>query len=304
VDADLALRWMSETGAGPVRDLRDRLAWLAHTADLAVPGTATGRWLRDLSALGHAEIDWPHDRWAVAPAVITPLPCSDGTAVLAGSRRAGLMERLQSTDVSVLTCRPDPATGDLPVPTAVLIQYDCTAGLQAAAADAGIRFSGCAARKLAQRLPPLRPGPEAPPPARGNATLERLDEGMSFVPAGADRDGLYRLRLLGRSTYLQRRHGMWRHCDLAAGVFAEYARRSGISVMRWRPERTACDGPVGTVFVDWGAPLPPLHARALTLCSGLPPRFSSAARTATYTNIPADVAQAVARSLLQRLQPS
>jgi hypothetical protein len=304
VDADLALRWMSETGAGTVRDLRDRLAWLAHTADLAAPGTATGRWLRDLSALGHAEIDWSHDRWAVAPAVITPLPCSDGTAVLAGSRRAGLIERLLSTDVSVLTCRPDPAPRDLPVPAAVLIQYDSTAGLQAAAADAGIRCSGCAARKLAQCLPPLRPGPEAPPPAWGNVTLERLDEGMSFVSAEADQDGLYRLKLRGRSTYLQLRDGMWRHCDLAAGVFSEYARRGGISVMRWRPERDACDGPVGTVFVDWGAPLPPLHARALTLCSGLPPRFSSAARTATYTNIPADVAQAVARSLLQRLQPS
>jgi hypothetical protein len=305
VDADLALRWMSETGAGPVSDLRDRLAWLAHTADLAVPGTATGRWLRDLSALGHAEIDWPHDRWAVAPAVITPLPCSDGTAVLAGARRAGLLERLQSTDLSVLTCRPDPAPGDLPVPTAVLLQYDSAAGLQAAAADARIRFSGCAARKLAERLPPLRPGPEAPPPAGGNETLERLDQGMSFVPAGADRDdGLYRLRLQGRSTHLSLLDGVWRHCDLADGTFAEYARRGGISVMRWRPERDACDGPVGTVFVDWGAPLPPLHARALTLCSGLPPWFSRAARTAVYTNIPADVAQAVARSLLQRLQPS
>jgi hypothetical protein len=303
VDADLALRWMSETGTGRVRDLRERLAWLAHTEDFPILSTATGRWLRDVSALGHAEIDWQHDRWAVAPPVITPLPCSDGTAVLAGSRRTGLMERLQATNVSVLTCRPDAAPGDLPVPTAVLIQYDSADGLQASAADAGVRFSGCAARKLAERLPPLRAGQEAPPPARGNATLERLDTGTSFLPADADRDGLYRLRLQGRSAYLQRQGGVWRHCDLATGVFAEYARRGGISVMRWRAERDASGGPVGTVFVDWGAPLPALHARTLTLCSGLPPRFSSAARTTTYTNIPADVALAVARSLLQRLQP-
>lgn len=303
MDADLALRWMSETGAGRVSDLRERLAWLARTEDFPVAAPAPGRWLRDISALGHAEIDWQHDRWAVAPPAITPLPCSDGTAVLAGSRRAGLLERLESTDVSVLICRPGPAPGDLPVPAAVLIQYDSTDGLRAAAATAGASFSGCAARKLASRLPALRAGQEAPPPARGNETLERLDTGTSFSPASGDEDGLYRLRLQGRPAYLHRQDGTWRHCDLATGVFTEYARRGGTSVMRWRAERESLSGPVGMVFIDWGAPLPPLHARALTLCSGLPPRFSSAARTATYSNVPADVASAVARSLLQRLQP-
>ncbi len=71
--------------------------------------------------------------------------------------------------------------------------------------------------------------------------------------------------------------------------------------MRWRPEPGPGREAVGTLFVDWGAPLPPLQARALVLCSGLVPRFSGMAETAIYRNVPRHVAQAVAASLYQDL---
>lgn len=304
MDADLILRWMSETGAGSISDLRERLAWLAHTEDVTTARSATGRWLRDMSALGHAEVAWQGDRWSVAPPVVTPLPCSDGTAVLAGSRRTGLIERIEKADVSVTTYQPEAGPGSLPVPSVVYVQYDDLEGLKAAAAGTGLTYSPCSARKLAELLPPLRLGGEAPPPAFGNPTLYRFNaEEMAFRPAGSDRDGLYSVRLHGALRYLYRQNGIWHNCERATGIFIEYARAGGVSALRFRVERDYPGGPVGSVFVDWGSALPVLHARALTLCSGLPPRFSEAARTTTYANVPATVASAVAESLQQRLQP-
>jgi len=305
VDADLMLRWMSETGAGSVRDLRERVIWLARTADLHIDGASAGRWLRDLSALAYTEVDWRNDRWAMGPPVVTRLPMSDGTAVLTGSRRAGLVEQIEASEVSVLHHQPASAAGDLPAPTSIFIQYDDVNGLREAAASVGATYAGCAALKLAERLPDVRLGPPAPPPASSNATVERLAEGdgIVFTPSGTDEDGLYRLKLQGRLAHLYQLDGQWHHCGLAVGVFTDHARR-GRSVIRWRGERQTDNGDVGTLFVDWGSPLPPLHARTLTLCSGLPPRLSAAARTAIYGNVPAAVATAVARSLSQWLQPA
>lgn len=297
--------WMSETGAGSIRNLREKVIWLARTADLHISRTSAGRWLRDLSALAHAEMDWLNDRWAMAPAVVTRLPASDGTAVLVGSRRAGLVEEIHASELSVRHHQPAPAAGDLPAPTSILIQYDDVNRLREAAASVGVFYGGCAALKLAARLPKLRLGPPAPPPATSNATVERLAEvdGMVFTPSSTDMDGLYRLKLQGRLTHLYQLDGQWHHCDLAVGVFTDHARR-GRSVIRWRGERHTEDGDIGTLFVDWGSPLPPLHARTFTLCSGLVPRFSATARTAIYGNVPAAIATAVARSLSQRLQPA
>ncbi len=303
MDADLILRWMSETGAGSISDLREKLAWLARTQDTSTSRAATGRWLRDISALGHAEVDWQADRWSVGPPVITPLPCSDGIAVLAGSRRTALVERLEQADVSVITYGPAAALRSLPVPMAVFAQYDGLDGLRAAAIEAGLTYSSCAARKLAECLPSLELGAEAPPPAYGNATLQQFNfQQMAFQPSRGDRDGLYRVRLHGALRHLYRLNGTWHNCELATGIFVDYARSGGVSVMRFRKERDYPGGPVGSVFIDGAAPLPALQARALTLCSGLPPRFSEVARMTTYANIPATVASAVAESLQQRLQ--
>ena len=95
MDADLLLTWMSEVGSGDVRDLRQRVAWAARAADRSPKPYETGRWLRDISALGHAEVDWHGGTWAIAPAVAALLPATGGTAVLAGSRRVGLIDRLE-----------------------------------------------------------------------------------------------------------------------------------------------------------------------------------------------------------------
>lgn len=304
MDADLVLHWLSEVGRGSARELRDTVTWLARTSDETASRAASGRWLRDMSALGHAEVDWSHDAWSVSPPVITRLPASDGTAVLAGARRRHALEALDSCDVALLRHRPVTAAGDLALPHTLMIQYDDPTALTAAARSSGAEYVGCAAFNIARRLPPLQLGARAAPPADANDTLERMNDsetGVQFARAASDSDGLYRLTLQGKRTHLYRRDSEWYHCDLSAGVFLDYARR-GRAATRWRPERDSCYGRIGTFFVDWGAPMPALHARALTLCSGLPPRFSGAAHTAIYGNVPETIAQAVTRSLSQRLQ--
>jgi hypothetical protein len=301
VDADLLLRWMSETGAGSIRDLRERAAWLARAGGRPTTRTATGRWVKDLTSLAHTEVDWDEDRWAVTPSTVVRLPAADGTAILVGSRRAGHVEAIQD-EMAVTLVSPQPAPGDLPTPTVVLVQFDSVEQIKAAAAAAGAIYVGCAAAQLAAVLTGPGPGAPAAPPTHREETLERLAarSGLPFERASGDADGLYRLRRHGRWVYLYRSGGEWWRCDLATGVFRDLA-RNGESVMRWRAEPGAGRASVGTMFIDWGAPLPVLHARTLVLCSGFPPTFSGAARTAIYVNVPIMVAQAVARSLRQEL---
>lgn len=303
---DLMLRWMSETGEGSARNLRERLQWLARTADLHATRADTGRWLRDVSALGHAEVNWEQDRWAVTPAAVTRLPAADGLAALTGSRLRATVSRLSATDLAVHEVPPEPAAPGIPVPTAVFVQFDSAAGLADAAQEAGVAYGGCAAERLVARLRTIGPGEPTAPPAVGNETLERRtgpgprDWEPVEARASAFPDGLYSLKINGRQQFRTVRSGAWLQSDMSSGVFLELA-RLGQSAMRWRPEPGHGREHVGTVFIDWGAPLPTLHARTLTLCSGLVPRFSGSAGTVIHRNVPHSVARTVAGSLHQAL---
>ena len=303
--ADLALQWMSESGAGRLRDLRERLEWLARTAG-GGSWTDTGRWLRNVSALGHAEIDWAGDRWAVLPPALVRLPACDGLAVLVGARRKRTLTALEETDLALHEVPPPASAAGLPSPTAILCQFDSLGDLQEAARSAGVAYAGCVAQLLAPELPRAGLGSQAAPPAQSNDTLQRRSgpgpqewEPFGSTAASAQ-DGLYRMKINGRQEYRTVRSGAWYRCDLSSGVFLELARQ-GISSMRWRPEDGLGRRETGTFFLDWGAALPPLHARTLTLCSGQVPRFSEAATTASYQNVPRDIARHVARTLLQSL---
>ena len=167
MDADLLLTWMSEVGSGDVRDLRQRVAWAARAADRSPKPYETGRWLRDISALGHAEVEWDGGTWAIAPAVATLLPATGGTAVLAGSRRVGLVDRLEEL-VAVHVETPVSSHDDpLPVPSSVFVQADSLAELRASLEEAGVQYVGYAARSIALGLRQIALGAHAAPPARG-----------------------------------------------------------------------------------------------------------------------------------------
>lgn len=304
---DLLLTWLSESGSGTIADFRARAAWLTRTENLDLPERSGGRWLRDAASLGHCEVDWKNGTWSVAPPVITRLPLADGLAVLAGARRPRLIRAIDAAGIYAEQARRTGSERDIPAPSTILIPYDRTRDLEDAAAAIGAAYSGCAAAGIAYMLPPTAPTVPTAPPAY-DSQFEQLG---SFSPQNwmtasprdpALPDGLYREQINGRWQYLLRRGGAWYAADLAAGVFAELARR-GDTVVRWRPDSDH-HTTTGTFIVDWGAPLPPLHSRALVLCSGFAPRFGNAAETALYDNVPRDIATSVASSLGQTMQIS
>lgn len=299
--ADLMLAWMSETAAGDLRELRQRIAWVARNADLNPHPHEIGRWLRDVSALAHAEIDWVGSRWAITPAAAVLLPSCGGTAVVVGSRPLYLVGRLES-QLSVQTLSSSDDRSGLRMPESVFVQADSIDELERGLADCGLRFAGRAADHLSRRLPPLRLGSRAAPPAWGTP-VERLefDTAIRFINRRLDSSiGLWRITVQGRPSYLYRTGSEWFHTDHANGILWTLA-ENGIGVLRWRRERTDGAEDYGTVFVDQGSALPPLQARALVLCSGQPAAFGDKAKTTIYRNVPRSIAERVAYSIRQRL---
>lgn len=301
---DLLATWMSETGSGSIADLRMRAQWLARTVDAHMPPHAGGRWLRDMSSLGHCEVDWKGGNWAMAPAAVVRLPLADGLAVLTGARRPRLMRALADAEVWIEEAHRAAPEGELPLPRTLYLPFDSEAELIDELRAVGLPYAGCGADRISRALIPVVPKAQAAPPSRGNR-LERL---RAFFPRlwevarttdANPPDGLYREQVNGRWAHLLRRSGTWLSCGLDAGLFSELARQGRVAI-RWRADPTRTASGTGTVFVDWGASLPALHSRALVLCSGLPPRFGATAETVIFDNVPRSIALRVCASLGQK----
>lgn len=302
---DLLLRWMSEVGAGTTADLRARIDWIARTANIEPRSYTSGRWLRDLSSLGHCEVDWETGRWSIAPPALVRLPSAGGLAVIAGARRPRMIRELDDFCGWLPPARRQPPAGEVPLPTTLYVTFTRESDLAEAADAAGLTLAGQAAERIALSLPSALPHVATGPPAYG-AQLKRLETShprdwrvVSATDANPQ-DGLYAEQANGRTRHIMRRDGEWFACDLSTGIFAELARRNE-SALRWRADAGRETAGTGTLFVDWGAPLPPLHSRTLVLCTGLPPRFGTAATTAIYENVPRRVASRVCTSLGQSL---
>ncbi|MFF0692430.1 hypothetical protein ACFYU4_07335 [Streptomyces tendae] len=305
---DLLMRWVSEVGGGKVADLRAGVLRTARGRGLHVREGAEGRWIRDMSALGHLDVDWRRGVWSAAPPVLTRLPFSDGLALITGRRTAALgraVDQAAEEWAVVLPVVNETAEGDVPVPRSLLLQYDTPDELPGRADELGCSYSPCAALQTFCLLPDLEPGLPAAPPAPGNVqTVEKYDPVKRiYEPADSySQDGLYRWRGADWSRLVQIRRGnVFQSTEHEYGVYLELE-RTGTGSIRWQPESGAGRERVGTLFVDWGAPLPPLHARAAVLCTGLQPRFSSVAETVRYDNVPRAAAERLARSLRQELE--
>ncbi|MER6936442.1 hypothetical protein ABTX24_07345 [Nocardioides sp. NPDC127514] len=295
---------MSETGSGDIRDMRQRIAWAARSADLNPKPYEIGRWLRDMSALGHAEIDWQNGRWAVAPAAAVLIPQSGGTAVLAGARRTGLVDRIEGCDDLAVHMeeRPSAFGQPLPPPPSIYVQAESLPQLNAALEALGINYAGAAAGRIARGLRRIDLDTPAAPPAWSDDVEHLLphSDDLRFVTGLPHGDGLCRTTVQGRPSYSYRRGDSWFRTDHATGILYALAAQK-IGVIRWRRDRVSDGEEIGTVFVDQGAPLPPLQSRALVLCSGLPTKFGQTARTAIYSNVPLDVAKLVGESVRQKV---
>jgi hypothetical protein len=261
-----------------------------------------------MSALGHLDVDWRRGVWSAAPPVLTRLPFSDGLALITGRRTSALERAVHQAAEEwavVLPAANETAEGDVPVPQSLLLQYDTPDELPGRAAELGCSYSPCAALQTFCLLPDLEPGPPAAPPAPGNVqTVEKYDPvRRAYEPADSySEDGLYRWRGADWSRLVQIRRGEgFYSTEHEYGVYLELE-RTGTGSIRWQPESGTGRERAGTLFVDWGAPLPPLHARAAVLCTGLQPRFSSVAETVRYDNVPRAAAERLARSLRQELE--
>jgi len=302
---DLLLRWMSEIGSGTTTDLRNRIDWIARTANIEPGSHTSGRWLRDLSSLGHCEIDWERGRWSVAPPALVRLPSAGGLTVIAGARRPRMMRALDDFCGWLPAARRVPPAGEVPLPTTFYMTFTRESDLVDAADAARMSLAGQSADRIARSLPSARPHVPTGPPAYGGQ-LKRLESmyPRDWQPVSATQathpNGLYTEQVNGRARHITRRDGEWFACDLSTGTFAELARLNE-SALRWRPDPGREAAGTGTVFVDWGAPLPALHSRALVLCTGLPPRFGTTAATAIYENVPRVVAARICTSLGQSL---
>lgn len=302
---DILLRWMSEVGSGTIVNLRARIEWMCRTVNLDLPAYASGRWLKDMSSLGHCELDWDAGRWAIAPAAVVALPGGDGLAILVGRRRLRALQALDDAGMWIEEARRQSTQDEVPAPKTLYAPFSAIEELIEVASVADATNAGLSSDRIARALVPTKPVLPTGPPAYGSA-LEKLGtlfprEWQTVSATELEPSpGLYREKVNGRWRHLTRRDDEWFTCDLSAGVFAELVRRHE-SAIRWRPEAGRQAADTGTVFVGWGAPLPALQSRAFALCTGFPPRFGVVASTAIFDNVPRAVAARVCTSLGQTL---
>ncbi|MCX4558308.1 hypothetical protein OHA02_19155 [Streptomyces phaeochromogenes] len=305
---DLLLRWVSEQGAGTLSDLKQGMWWLAarHCPDIE-PG-APGRWLRDALSLAHMDVDWHNRRWCAAPPVLTRLPQARGLAVLTGSRTAAFEARLtQVVQDGLVELFRVPSTRpprDIPLPASLIVQFDDEAGLVGWTAELGVSYTPCFALQGAALLPPLGLEVRTSKPEFGKP-LEQYDlDRCEYQPVRSPQgDGLYRLKRRDSKRVCQvLRDGEWYETSHELGVYSILESQSrDADVLRWLPEKDCGRERFGTLYVDWGYPLPDLHRRVAVMCSGLASRINAHAENLAYDNVPKAVAMKIAASLGQHL---
>jgi hypothetical protein len=249
-----------------------------------------------LSMLGHLEIDWETDVWAIAPPTLTVLPNAGAHAILSGCRNRQLLSAFEAATQSE-DYFSDSHAQDWG-PDAVFVAANDERSVEALAQQLGVAYEVCVSERLTTLLPPLDSYLaccKSTPGARGYG-VERFDlRSLTFQRAESDSAaGFYRYDLWGRPEFrfVSNERSFYR-LDKALGVHAEIA-RSKTGVIRFEP-----DSVNGVLTVPFGAQLPALHARTAVLCSGLMPHLNNAMWR--YQNVPRATAAAIAQALNQPL---
>jgi hypothetical protein len=296
---DLLLEWVSERGSGSWSQFRDVHAWLQSGSEPARWETAS-MIARQMSALGHIEVDWRSSSWAASPPVLTLLPAAGAHALLTGARTRELSNRLgEELDDRGDAFLLDPIAQAL-APSALLIACEDERAMQSIAARLGIKASYSAASQLAAILPRLASYLDlaSSTPAPKGYGVQALDPGdLSWNDVEEDRvAGLYRYQAPeGQKFRLVDAGGASFAVDLAVGTFVALASAGERQRLKWF--RSSLNGDLEAPL---RAPLPTLHARALALCSGLAPERRG--RALVYINVPEEIGRAVAASLGQELK--
>lgn len=252
--------------------------------------------LREFSALGYIEVDWRRQQWGAVPPCLTLLPDAAGHGLLVGARTERLMsqldDRITAHDAVVTPLRQRRA------PDAMFIAADSETALAGVAASLEIPYVHSVVERLAAVLPSLDAElvTRRTPPVVMHYGIDRYDIDEGWLPTERDdAPGLYRYERSGpRAIHFVDEDGGRFDVDLAVGAWAEARRLQNDELLWWQP-----DGVNGTLDVPWLLPLPSLHARAATLCSGLPADFRNGSYL--YANVPEWLAHRIASDLAQHL---
>jgi hypothetical protein len=304
---DRMLTYVSERGRGTWAQFKQTFDWLAGEDD----DPAAKAWIaaRNLSSLGHMEIDWDAGTWSAAPPLVTLLPRSGARALITGARTRHLRHQLEAAveDADLWLDELDQADAPRPGspprergPSTLLLSCRRHQDAEKLASRIGASYTYAAASMIAGLLPPLAAYARLfdPGDLPAGFPAERFDpSALTWAPADAASEaGLYRCRTFsghvhvlrnwdGRSLRVVREHGVY-------------------EVLRWE-QRTvlAYDRARETLLVPATADLPVLQARAATLSSGRLPRLLGPAATPqlAYRNVAAAVAEQIAASLSQEL---
>jgi hypothetical protein len=304
--------FLSEKGRGTWAELKEAWTWLVGDSD--DPGDAAWIVARDLASLGHIEVLWGESiEWSAAPPLITMLPRSGGRALITGARTRYLcdlgpdgkpvggrvLEAAQELDIWIDACPADAG------PTSVYAACESHTEAEALAEALDIPYTYAVAEMLSPVLPrlgdllDLSRVAELP---RGFDT-ERFDPEELTWEAVDDPEsyGLFRCRTYSGHVYALRGPTGWRQTVREVGIY---------EVLRWQdPPRFVLeyDHARHELRVPGIAALPSLHARVATLCSGRLPERRFPKRGAfelRHPNVPLSIAEQVASSLSQELQPA
>jgi hypothetical protein len=286
------LEWASEAADGSWRD------WREACGELDLEPTSA---IQNLASLGHVEIDWRTDRFCCPAPTAAFLHRSSGSVLLTGARPRGLVDRLTELgdalldlDFVVHDARPQ-ARG----PDTILIEIDLgDAEAFCAAADLAWTFDPAGRIAAALAVASLRTvAMREPWPPRDDLPRRRFDpvRGRFVADGGRGDHGLWHYDGYRRAEAWFFDGECWWHMPIRE--YGPYLAHPDVALLRYRREARQL-----LVFVE--APLPPLHARAVTLASGrLPARTAVAGPPAwAYENVTENLAGRIADSLSAQLE--
>ncbi len=275
---DRLLEWMSFRRTGRLNDI---------PADLADAG-AVRRTVDNLATLGHLEL-LPNDNWKIAPPVLAGLPERPNglvSAVLCGARTPGVLDSLAASCASVGVQLATNAIETLPA--AVQLTGASNGEFAAVASAAGIPLQLDAGLTLLACTPTIRDWPRTPCPMVGGRveTVRRFSRSRigwvesTLAEASAARSGFFRIkRDWDWVSLLKLDVSECAYIDDRAGRLAAAAK---LKTLSWSSDTEVLGLP--------GQLLPPAPiARALALCSGLPPHYDAATRRISFAGIPLEI---------------
>ena len=291
---DALLTWCSEKGSGSIDEFR------AACRHLALPAPTAAR---RLSALAHVEFDWDAGRFAAAPTTLTAIPGLPGRMLLTGSRPLGLIAELAAlaadsgldVDVSRDLCHQF-GRG----PSTAFIDAD-PADAPAFCEAAGIGNAKCASDDLAGHLPAVRLDTMTVAHRPDGRFPHALVDPHSFQPrwdepADEYEPGLWLYRSWGRrrQMILRGEHAEPRMVlDADAAPYLMPRPQDADPIVEYRRAHHL-------LVANAAAPLPALHARCATLCSGrvaLRRDVAPGVAHDHYVNVDPQVAERILRSL-------